>query len=120
MKNSNDSSAFLGPVLSLEGGVSDTYLESIAALVVVLASLGRKLNRLDVLTGVLGRVLDTIDKYGADVASTSFGGGFQHSSVKISSPAPMSGLELLPHWRYLFSSSANTLPDIIKALKILL
>lgn len=120
MKNSNDTAAFLGPVLNLEGGVSDTYLESIAALIVLLASLSRKLNRLDALTGVLGRVLDTVDKYGADVASSSFGGGFQHNSVKVSSPAPMSGLELLPHWRYLFSSSANTLPDVMKALQILL
>lgn len=121
MKNNNETTTFLGPVLSLEGGVSDTYLEAIAALLVLVASIARQLNRPDAVVGIVGRVLETLDKYGADVASSSFGAGFQHHRSKEELFASSVGaLELLPHWRYLFSSPESTIKDLLISVQRLL
>lgn len=119
IKNSPEPTAFLGPVLSLEGGVSETYLEAIAALLVLVASLARMRGMTGALVGTIRRVLDTMDKYGADVASSSFGGGFQHSRDKVSGSLPGTQ-ELLPHWRYLFTSSGSMTQDLMQSLQNLL
>jgi hypothetical protein len=121
-KNSEEPSAYLGPVLSLEGGVSETYLVAIAALLVVMASVARKLNSLDALKGVMRRVLDTVDKYGADVAGATYGGSFTttpHSRGDSRGGSP-DKVELLPHWRYLFASGAETVNDLLESLQRLL
>ena len=108
---------YLGPPLSLESGVSDTYLEAISAILVVLAVVARKFNKLDCLNRVVRRVLDTIDKYGADVAGASFGGSFASSRKGIgTSPQVGANLELLPHWRYLFSTPNETLSDLLSSI----
>jgi hypothetical protein len=109
----------LGPSLGLHGktksSAREQYLEAIAALCVLLASLARQIDRSDALVGLLPRVLLTLDRHGPDVIAREVDVGLNQAAKMASRPTETvdvtlqsSKAELLPHWRYLFTASERS------------
>jgi hypothetical protein len=120
--------ASLGMTLILEGrdlnqlGLKHSnYIEAIAAIAVVIASLAQIMKRTNALVGLLTKVIPVIEKYGPDVIVSDLQGS-NDSSRKYKSYFPQGAghdlqsfgqkAELLPHWRFLFFSSTERISAI--------
>ena len=119
--------AVLGMTLILEGGDKgqpgskhSNYIEAVAALAVVVASLAQVMKKTEKLVGLLTRVIPVIEKYGPDVIVNDHIGSDDKSrspygKTSLSKGAALGNdlqsfghkAELLPHWRFLFFSSAE-------------